>query len=41
METNTSHFTLQRSIDGASFDDDAKSFAEGNSDVRKTIVTLT
>jgi hypothetical protein len=35
METNSSHFTLQRSVDGASFDDDAIVFAEGNSDVRK------
>jgi len=35
METNTSHFTVQRSIDGAAFDDDAIIFAEGNSDIRK------
>ncbi|MBS1599358.1 MAG: T9SS type A sorting domain-containing protein [Bacteroidetes bacterium] len=33
METNASHFTIQRSIDGATFDDDAIVFAEGNSDV--------
>jgi hypothetical protein len=35
MESNTSHFTIQRSADGKSFDDDAIIFTEGNSDVRK------
>jgi len=35
MESNTSHFTLQRSVDGSSFDDDAIIFTDGNSDVRK------
>ncbi len=35
MEQNTSHFTLQRSMDGNEFDDDAVIFTDGNSDIRK------
>jgi len=35
MERNVSHFTVQRSIDGAAFDDDAIVFSEGNSEIRK------
>ncbi len=35
MEKNMSHFTVQRSIDGDTFDDDAIIFSEGNSEIRK------
>ena len=35
IEVNTSHFVIQRSLDGKSFDDDAIVFTEGNSSVRK------
>ena len=35
VEVNTSHFVIQRSLDGESFDDDAIVFTEGNSSVHK------
>lgn len=35
MENNASHFTIERSVDGKSFDDAAIVFAEGNSSVRR------
>ncbi|HEX4851818.1 MAG TPA: T9SS type A sorting domain-containing protein [Puia sp.] len=35
METNSSHYTIQRSFDGSNFDDKAIVMAEGNSDAEK------
>ncbi len=35
MEVNTSHFVVQRSLDGKTFEDAGIVFAEGNSSVRK------
>lgn len=35
MQSNTSHFTIQRSVDGTSFDDDGVVFTDGNSDVKQ------
>ena len=35
LEINTSHFVIQRSTDGKSFDDDATVLSGGNSSVKK------
>jgi hypothetical protein len=35
MEQNTSHFTLQRSLDGKEYHDDAVILTDGNSEIRK------
>lgn len=35
MEQNSSHFTLQRSLDGKEYDDDALIFTDGNREIKK------